>query len=398
MGRRFWLLLSAYLVSSLGNWVYRLTLPLFVLHLTGSALQTGAVYAVTFGPHLLLLLPGGLLADRLPRQRLLVTGDLAAGALAAVLAVEAGLAPLWVIYLLAFLLACVDPLYHPAFQAIVPELVDEVSLPVANARLYGGDSVLNLLGPVLGGTLVVTIGYGPALYLDAATFFVSALLLTLVGPTRRPSGGRRAGLAEGARFLRASPFLWTAAWAFAAFNLCICTVQFNVVYYLSHYEGFGPVLVGAVLGLEGLGLLLGATAAPALLARYGPGTLITGGNAVMGAGVLLLPLLHGPVAIGTVWAVVFAGGGLADVAMFTTRHRLVPSRLLGRVIGASRMIAWAAMPVAALLGGVLEEPLGGFERVILLAGFGNLVTALLAMRSALVDPLPAQVSLVKECP
>lgn len=382
MGRRFWLLFAAYLTSSLGNWVYRLTLPLLVFHITGSALQTGAVYALTYAPHLLLLLPGGVLADRYPRQRLLVGGDVLAALISVSLALIAGTGSLGAIYAMAFLLACVNPLYHPAFQAVIPELVPSEKIAVANARIYGADNVLNLLGPVLAGALVVAAGHQTALFLDSVTFCVSALLLVFIGGTAVPER-RREMIREGVTYLRGNRILLSGAFVFGAFNLFVCMMQFNLVYYLSEYEGFSPVLVGVMLGLEGLGLLIGASLAPRLLDRFRPGRLIAVGNGIMGLGILLLLPASGPVLIGLIWMVVFAGGGLSDIAIFTLRHKLVPSALLGRVVALTRMIAWSGMPLAALAGGGLESRFDDFSLVIALAGAGTLITALVSTRTAL---------------
>ena len=96
-----------------------------MLKLTGSALSTGAVYAIEYIPFLLLSLPGGVFADRFDRRRMLIFGDLTAAVIATGLAlvVSAGSHALWPIYLTAFLLACVEPVYHPAFQSFLPEIV-----------------------------------------------------------------------------------------------------------------------------------------------------------------------------------------------------------------------------------------------------------------------------------
>src|SRR4051794_33090016 len=103
LGGRYELLLFAFVVSGLGNWVYRLALPLMVFDLTGSALNTAVVSALEYAPLLLLSLPGGVFADRFDRRRILVGGDLAATALAALLAavVSAGSVTVWLVYLVA---------------------------------------------------------------------------------------------------------------------------------------------------------------------------------------------------------------------------------------------------------------------------------------------------------
>ncbi|MEU0572705.1 MFS transporter, partial [Nonomuraea sp. NPDC005983] len=199
----YWLLLAAFLTSSLGTWIYRLALPLLVYDLTGSALGTGLVYVMEYLPYLALGMFGGVLADRFDRGRVLVLGDTLCGAITAVLAVvvTVRVRQLWPIYLVASLLAAVDPLYQPAFRAMVPSLVRPERLPQANARIHIGEHAVNMAGPVVGGALVVAFGYQVAVYADAGTFLLSALLIALIGRGATRGGGPsgRAQDAPGAR-------------------------------------------------------------------------------------------------------------------------------------------------------------------------------------------------------
>ncbi|WP_327047552.1 MFS transporter [Microbispora sp. NBC_01189] len=391
---RYWLLLGAYLTSSVGNWMYRLTLPLLVLHLTGSALATGALYALEYLPYLLLAMFGGVIADRFDHRRVLIAGDLVAGVVACALAlfVMAGARPVWLIFALTFLLACAEPLYQPAFQSILPALVPPRRLATANARVHMGDYALGTVGPLIGATAVMALGYQTAIFLDAGTFFVSALLILFIGrKAARP--GRAAGrksvfgdIREGLRYLfRENRIVLSSALLAMAGNFTIWLALAGLVFYLTEYHRFTPAQIGVVYAMQGVGAVLGAAAAGRLLRRHPPGTLLTAAMAVGGLAVLCLVPARGPVAIGAAWLAQFAAAGVVGVSALTLRQRLVPERLLGRVLATTRMFGFASIPLASIVTGVLEHTLHDTHVVLAFVGVSWLLLSVAVSRSPLRD-------------
>lgn len=361
MGRRYWLLLSAFLASSFGTWVYRLALPLLVYDLTGSALGTGLVYVMEYLPYLALGVFGGVLADRVDRRRVLVLGDLVSGVITTVLAVmiSVGETRLWPVYGVAFLLSCADPLYQPAFRSILPSLVPVDRLPQANARIHMGEHAVNMAGPVAGGALVVSFGYEVAIYADAGTFLVSALLIWLIrtAPAVVAAGRSvRADLHEGLRFLlRGDRIVLTTALTSLACNFGVWLLLAGMVYYLSSYHGFTPEQIGVVYAFQGAGAVLGAVLGSRLIRRFPPGPVICWAVCAGGLAMLLMIPARGPVPIGLAWLGQFAAAGTSIVATATVRQLLVPNELLGRVLGTARMIAFLSIPLASLATGVFES-------------------------------------------
>ncbi|MFD1935933.1 MFS transporter [Nonomuraea mangrovi] len=389
MGTRFWLLLGGFLVSSLGTWIYRLALPLMVLELTGSALGTGLVYVLEYLPYLALAMVGGVLADRHSRKLILVTGDLAAGALALVLAVTVtlGAPPLWLIYVMAFLLACVDPLYQPAFRAIMPSLVPVDRLAPANARIHIGEHAVNMVGPVLGGALVVAFGHQVAIYVDAGTFVVSAALIGLIRTVPAAARASRpvlADLREGLRFLfrQERTVLTLACYAFAG-NFGVWLLLANMVFYLTSYHHFTPDQIGLVYAFQGAGAVVGGLLGSRLLPKVRPVTLISASMLMEGVSILAMIPARGPLLIGLAWMGQFAAAGVGIVAIMTVRQRLIPDHLLGRVLGTARMIAFLAIPMAALAAGAFESVVHNAYALMAFAGVAGLTIAVAAGRSSL---------------
>ncbi|TDC01332.1 MFS transporter [Nonomuraea longispora] len=386
MGRRYWLLLSAFLASSLGTWIYRLALPLLVYDLTGSALGTGLVYAMEYLPYVALGMLGGVLADRVDRRRLLVLGDLASAAVTVLLAVivTAGVRQLWPIYALAFLLACVDPLYQPAFRSIVPSLVPVERLPQANARIHMGEHAVNMIGPVAGGALVVGLGHQAAIYVDAGTFLLSALLILPVRVARGVVTSRAtlmgrsmlADMQEGIGFLfRGDKVVLTTALATAACNFAVWLLLAGLVYYLSSYHGFTAEEIGVVYAFQGAGAVLGAVLGSRLLRRCPPGPVICWAVVAGGLSMLAMIAARGPVLIGLAWMGQFAAAGTSIVAVATVRQLLVPDHLLGRVLGMARMVAFLSIPLASLATGVFEQEARNAYALMVAAGVGWLAIA-----------------------
>ncbi|MBT2468527.1 MFS transporter [Streptomyces sp. ISL-66] len=397
MGSRYYTLLTAYLTSSLGNWLYRLALPLLVLKLTGSALSTGAVYAVEYIPFLLLSLPGGVFADRFDRRRLLIFGDMTAAVIATALAVvvSTGSTALWPIYLTAFLLACVEPVYHPAFQSFLPEVVPADRLGPANSWMHSGDNVMSMIGPAAAGGLVMFLGYQTTIYVNAATFVVSAIAILLIRPTAA-KGERtpppKATFIQDVRValryvFRRNPVLAAGSLMFTGTNFAIWLIQANFIFYLTTYRHMSPQVIGVVLAAQGVGAVLGAAVAGRLVQKYPPGRILITTTAVAGLGTLLLIPARGPLAIGAIWGALYALGSINPVAWFTLRQKIVPRELLGRVVASTRMLAFASIPVSALLAGALESAFHNMYLIIVVGGLLRLAIAGVAWLSPLRTPV-----------
>ncbi|MFE6171907.1 MFS transporter [Streptomyces sp. NPDC056464] len=388
MGSRYYILLTAYLASSLGNWVYRLALPLLVLHLTGSALSTGVLYAVEYVPFLLLSMPGGVFADRFDRRRLLIAGDMAAGVIAGCLAVLVVLDvhTLWPIYLAAFLLACVEPVYHPAFQSFLPDIVPSERLGQANAWMQTGDNIMAMAGPAIAGGLVAVFGFDVTVFVNAGSFLVSGAAILLIraqrgtGPAKAAAPPAKASflgeMKEAVRYIfRDNKVLMAGSLMFTGTNFAIWLIQANFIYYLTDYRAFEPDVIGVVLAAQGVGAVIGAAVAGRLIRRRPPGRILIGTTALAGLITLLLVPVRDPVGIAVVWGLVYALGSINPVAWFTLRQQIVPNHLLGRVVATTRMLAFASIPVAAVVAGAVES---SFHDIYVLITIGALLRLLIA--------------------
>lgn len=358
--RNRYLLIGAFFVSTIGDWLSRLALPLLVLQMTGSALSTAVTYALEYAPYIVFSLFGGVIADRVDRRRLLVASDACSAGIVGILAalVVFNVQYVALIYLGAFVLGSVRPFHHPAFQSIVPSIVPDEQLPKTNSQVQSIDSLLALAGPVIGGGVIAVLGVTTAFWLDAVSFVISALSISLISVAAGTRSNTRVlkmltDLQEGISYiLRDRVILWASV-LMAGSNLGLCLIEANLIYYVMRLRDLPVEAVGIVLGAQGAGCILGALLAPWLGRRAKPGHLIVG--CMIGEGVLtsLLILPLGLVGLAFAWGAVGIFTMVIVVTWFTLRQRIVPQALLGRVVALTRMIAFAAIPLAAVCGGTL---------------------------------------------
>src|SRR5215471_12362012 len=177
--REFRLFFTGQSVSLLGDAVALFALAWAVLDLTGSARDLGLVIAAKTAPLVVFLLVGGVFADRLPRRGVMVTADVARmtvqAATAALLVSHA--ARVWELIVLQALARTGTAFFNPASTGLTPMTVSAQRLQEANALRGMSMAATQLAGPALAGILIVTVGPGYALAIDAASFAVSALCL-----------------------------------------------------------------------------------------------------------------------------------------------------------------------------------------------------------------------------
>ena len=391
MTRDYRLLLGAFFVSTTGDWIYRLALPLFVLRETGSAAATAAIYAIEFVPYVLFSLVGGVAADRFDRRRLLVAGDLASAGLVGGMLAVVHFAPgeRWLLYVAALAAASVRPFYHPAFQSFVPALVADRDLLRANAHLQTVENLLAFGGPIAGGAVVAAFGIERSLAVDCLSFAVSAAAIALIARRAVAEVARRRGWRIGFELREAIAYLRRVrimAWALVLVtgtNFAVFLVQANLFWYLVKAHDNGARGVGLVFGAEGAGAVVGALLTTQLGRRLDAGRLTILGMACATAGVSFL-LVSGRLAIvAAAWSVVGVGDTIIVVTWFTLRQKIVPPELLGRVIAVQRATAFAALPLGALAGAGI---IGLTSNATLLVLVSAVLHALLTL-VALVTPL-----------
>ena len=380
--RRLW---AASTVSTLGDGMYLAALPLLAAELTRDPLAVSVVTFAGWLPWLLFALPAGALVDRLDRRRVMwsvdATRTLVVGALTA--AVLAGWASIPLLAVAGFLVGAGQTLVENAAQAMVVAVVgrDPGRLERANGRLVASLTVgQQLAGPPLGSTAFAVAAWLPFLA-DAVSFAAGAGLVASIRGRFAPDGGAAAGaagrsmaaeIAEGLRFLFGHRLLRAAVLLVSASNLAVMAGEAILVLFATDELG---------LDGRGYGLLLAAVALGSLLAhrvaeRVPPGPLIVGGVLAGAAAMACFGLATDPWLAGAAYAATGAVWGVWNVTLLSLRQAIVPDRLMGRVVGAIRLVGFGSIPIGALLGGLVARQLG--LRAPFLLGAAVLALAALA--------------------
>jgi MFS family permease len=379
---------AAQTVNVLGTTMVSVALAFAVLEVDDSPTALGVVLAANSIPMIVFLLLGGVLADRVDRGLLLRGCNLAAFATSATFAalVLTGSAEVWSMALLGALNGTVAAASLPAMAGILPQLVPREDLQRANVLVSMSRGGLAVIGPSLSAGLVVTVGPGWALAVDAATWLAAALLLLAVRlPPREAeqTDGVLADLRVGWTFVRGTTWLWVVVLAFSLMN----AVRNG------GWSTLGPVRALETVGERGWGLALSATAAGLLAATLVMlrlelrRPLLVGMLGVSLGGVPLLVLGLGDGGTSTLVLLVVtafvagAGTELFNLGWNLSLQEHVPSEKLSRVYSYDMLGSFAAIPVGQLAFGPLGAAVG-VGAVVVAAGVAYLALALLTLLSA----------------
>jgi MFS family permease len=281
MGERsFRFLFLARTVSLFGSAIAVGVLPFAVLDMRGgSATVLGLVLGARSLAQVALLLFGGVLADRLPRFRLMVGSDLCAfgaQAIAAALFITRAATPVEIITLSA-VNGAAAALFLPASKGVVPQVVAGERLQAANVLLRLSRNSTSIVGTALGGVLVMTIGSGWALAVDASTFAISAALLAGV---RLAHSDRAAGssvltdLREGWREFSSRSWVWLVVLQFTFVNGCFAAINVLGPLTAKQHMGGAPAWT-TILAAQSAGLVGGSLVAARLRPRFPVRTAVT---------------------------------------------------------------------------------------------------------------------------
>ena len=381
----FRMLFGGRLADNVANAVAPIALAFAVLDLGGSPTVLGLVLAARTVPMVLLVLFGGVVADRLPRHRVLVAANvLSAGtqALVAVLLL-AGAAEIWHLAAIEAVNGASSAFLMPAASALTQQTVPASQLQPANALLRMGHNLAFVTGSAAGGVLVAASGSGWAFAADSVLYLAAAALL---GRIRLPREDRVAAtgiltdLREGWTEFRTRTWLWVIVVQFAFVNMASSGAQ----------NALGPVVADETIGRAAWGLVLASLTAGMVLGglialrwRW-QRPLLVGSAAVLLEVPLLLVLGLAPSTAGLMAAAVLAGIGfeIFGVAWDVSVQSNVPADRLSRVYAYDWFGSLVFIPVGLALAGPVASLIGVSAAIVGAAAvIGISVLAVLAVPS-----------------
>jgi MFS family permease len=334
--------------------------------------------AYTFS-RVVLIVVGGVWADRLPRRLVMLTADVVRAVWQGTLAILliSGEAEIWHLALGGAVSGGAQAFFGPASTALVPDAVSAPRLQQANALLSMTGSGTELFGPAVSGALVAVVGPGWVFAVDAVSFAVSAGFLLVMRVQESPRADRQPFVREvvgGLREIASRRWLSVSLAAFAICNVMIAT-----------YFVLGPLIVERELGgARDWGLILAGGAAGGLAAtvvalRYRPERPLVVGFALMTLYPVALLTLIPP--LPTVGVALGAAVGFGAVAIFnvfwdTVLQEQIPRHALSRVSSLDWMVSLVFMPLGFTIAGPLSDAIGIEATLWLAAGVSAGVTLL----------------------
>lgn len=369
-------LLTAHAVSQTGNAITVLATPFYVIAQGGSGFEVGLASTFATLPIIIGGPLGGVLVDRIGYRRASLAADLASAVTVLTIAVlhsTIGL-PFWGLLALLFLSGLLDTPGQTARTVLLPDLATAAGYPLERAMglLTAIDRIALLVGAPVGGALVAGLGAANAFYVNAATFVLSAALVTLFVPRPEhvphdPSGASPAparpgywrDLADGFLFLVREPLL----------RLIVCVVlitnaldaaRFSVLLPLYGNERLdGAISVGLLSGALGGGAVAGSLLFGAVGHRIPRRPLFVVAFVLVGGPSSAAFALSAPFpALLVITSLTGFAAGAINPMIGTLRLELAPPAMRARVQSLMIAGAWAAIPIGALLGGAGADHLG----------------------------------------
>ena len=400
-------LFTANAISMVGNVLAVVAIPWFVLQTTGSATQTGITGFFTILPVIVAAFFGGSLVDRLGFKRASIIADLTSGIAIAMIPLFyqfLGLA-FWQLLILVFIGNLLDAPGGTARAALIPDLAKLAGMRLerASATTQAVERGSRLIGAPLAGLLITVLGTANVLWIDAATFLISAAIVTVAVPqlshpaTTEKSKNYFAELGDGLKFIRRDKLILALTLTVMVTNF-LDTPSGSVIMPVFVKQSSGSAIdLGLFFAALGGGSLAGAIVFGAIGHRLPKRATFISMFVIVGLRFWVLAIAPPMPILLIIWAIAGFAAGPLNPIMATIEYERIPANMRGRVFGTMTAGSYLAIPVGMLLVGFLLERIG-IQWTVLAMGACYLAATL----SLIVNPAiremdqASQPSLVKE--
>ena len=386
-------------ISLIGDQFYLIALPWLALQLTGDAFIMGSILAIESVPRALFMLIGGVLTDRFsPRKVMLVSNIIRMGLVALLaLTVLSGVIELWMVFVFALVFGLADAFFFPAQSAIIPQLVSEKFLQLANAIVQGTAQLSMFAGPVLAGILIAALsseqvvdggeavpditGIGIAFGIDAITFLFSAIALWMMKVRKSQSNADEDSESMWASLRTGLQGVWNDEvvrgyfFLIAASNFLINgPIWIGIPYLADTRYPEGAAAFGIIISAFGGGSLIGTILAAILpkLPNHRLGILLGVIWSGLGIGVVLLGLLSSTFFAALIGAGMGLANGYVVILFITWLQERAPEAMLGRIMSMLMFASVGLNPIAYAFTGAIIE----INTTALFVGSGALMTGI----------------------
>ena len=367
--RLFWI---GQTVSAAGTAITRIALVFAILDLGGGAAEIGLITALQTVATMVFTLIGGVLADRMRRNRVMLGADVLRAMVQGVLAVLllSGNAQIWHLGVGAALFGAATAFFDPASGGLLPETLPKTELQRGNALVNFADSFFSVVGPAVAGVLIAVFSPGLVFAIDALTFVISSISLGLLRVPARvmpKAAPFFRDLSTGWREVMLRPWYWTTLIAHSLWNAA-----------MAGYYVLGPVIAAERLGgAKTWGILAACWACGGLvggvITLYAkPKRPVIAGNLALIVTATPMLALAPPLQVWVIGVAAFASGiGLffLQSVWSATMGQLIPNEIRSRVESYDWMISLVAMPAGFAVVGPLAANIGNANTLIICSAF-----------------------------
>ncbi len=359
--RALWI---AVLVSNIGNWMQTVGAQWLLVPQAHAAILVALVQVADSLPDALFELVGGVLADIFDRRRLLLVVQVGFGLVAAALAVLTVLGEITppLLLMFTFVLGSATVFSNPAYQSLVPDLVPKRELRAAAALGSVGINLARVIGPALAGLVIARAGVGAVFALNALSYLVFALTLTVWRPPARPRPALPehflSAIRAGIGYVRNAPVVQRILLRMALFLIPASALWSLLPVVAAQRLHLGADGYGFLLGALGVGAIAGAFALPRLTQRLSDNALMVVAGIAYALSLALITVVPNPVLA----VLVLLPAGAAWVAVLSSINAalqlFLPAWVRARALSVYLMLLFGAQAVGALLWGLVAEWLG----------------------------------------
>jgi len=371
--RNFRLLWIGVCISLLGDQFHFIALSWLTLQITGSGLALGTVLMLGAIPRAIFMLFGGALSDILSPRSIMIVSNICRALVVAVIAliVFYDVVELWHLYTLSIIFGIVDSFFHPAFNALVPMVVEKDKLEAGNAILRGTHQLSFLISSAPAGLLIAAAGIDLAFGIDSVSFTLAAICLYLMTEIRgggvlsadethistRPIRLKNilTNVKEGLKYTWGKPEFRALIIAIAVIDFCFAgPVDVGLAWLADNRFTGGAAAFGIVLSSFGGGAVVGTIIAGTVRFKK-RGLLLASLGVVLAVGLGLLGVVPGVSSASVLAVLMGIGVGIFNILLVSWFQKEAPSRMVGRVMSLISFGSVGLMPVSFAVSGMLVD-------------------------------------------
>jgi MFS family permease len=371
--RNFRLLWIGESISLLGDQFHFIALSWLTLQITGSGLALGTVLMIGAIPRALFMLFGGALSDRLSPRRIMIISNISRAIVVATIALMVffKVVELWHLYILSITFGIADSFFHPAFNALIPRVVDKDKLEAGNAILRGTHELSFLIGSAPAGVLISAVGMDLAFGIDSVSFVLAAIFLSMM---TRPKGRTMlsadelhisnkpirlkniiSDVREGLKYTFGKPTFRAFIIAIAIIDFCFAgPIDVGLAWLSDNRFVGGATAFGVILSSFGGGAVIGTIIAGTIKFKR-RGLLLASTGALLGVGLGVLGIVPDVLSAVILSIPMGIGVGIFNILLITWFQKEAPSRMIGRIMGLLMFASVGVMPFSFAISGMLVD-------------------------------------------